>query len=93
MDSLLITVVISANKGRDVAVYGIPGSYLSTDMDEEVIMILEGRLEELMAMMAPGIYLQLIHRKKTNKKVWYANINKTLFVCLKIALLFDKNLS
>ena len=56
MDSLLITVVISANKGRDVAVYGIPGSYLSTDMDEEVIMILEVLLSKLMLMLEAEIY-------------------------------------
>ena len=69
LESFMITAVIDAHERVCVAVWNISEAYLSTDMDEEVIMILEGRLEELMAMMAPGIYLKLIHINKTNKLV------------------------
>lgn len=48
MESLLLTEVINANEGRDVAVYNIPGAYLILYMEEEVIIILEEIMEELM---------------------------------------------
>ena len=50
---MLLTVVINTHRRRDVAVWDIPGAYLSDDMDEEVIMVLEGRLEELTEIVEP----------------------------------------
>ena len=47
--------------------YEISGAYLSADMGEEVIMILEGRLLELMGIMAPEIYQRHIHVKKIKR--------------------------
>ena len=41
---------------RDVAVTDIPGAYLTTDIDEEVHMILEGKLAEMMVLTAPEVY-------------------------------------
>ena len=62
-------------------------------MDEEVTMILEGRLSELMAMVAPEIYRKHIRVNKKNKKLLFVKLNKTLHGCLKSALLFYQNLS
>ena len=59
--------MIDLHEGRNVAVYEISGAYLSADMGEEVIMILEGRLLELMGIMAPEIYQRHIHVKKIKR--------------------------
>ena len=64
-----------------------PGAYLSVDMDEEFIRILEGRLPKLLAMVAPEIYRQCVHVKK-EKKVLYVKLTKDLYGCLKSALIF-----
>ena len=61
-------------------------------MDKEVIMILERRIVEFMVMVAPKIYRQHICVNRKNNKVLYANLNKSLYRCLKSALLFYKNL-
>eukprot|EP00957_Ditylum_brightwellii_P063356 4809133-Ditylum_brightwellii.AAC.1 len=45
---VLLTSVIEANKRRDVAMTDIPATYLNADMDNEVIMVMEGWLTELM---------------------------------------------
>ena len=51
-----ITSVIDANKRRDVSVVNIPGVLLATDMDDDVIIIPQERLEELMVKNQPIIY-------------------------------------
>jgi hypothetical protein len=60
LESVLITSIIEAYEGREVSVVDIQGAYLSADMDEEVIMLLRGRLAELMAKTAPNIYRKYI---------------------------------
>jgi hypothetical protein len=54
LEYVLITSTIETYEGREVAV-DIPGAYLSADMDEEVIMLLRGKLAELMVKTAPNI--------------------------------------
>ena len=66
---MLLTAVIATHEEKDIAVLKILILYLSGDMDEEAIMILEGRLSELMEMVAPEIYRYHIHVNGKNKKV------------------------
>ena len=49
LESIFLTSAIEAHEGREVATIDIPGAYLHTDTDEEVIMLLRGKLAELMA--------------------------------------------
>ena len=44
LETIRITKAIEAHEGRYVATIYIPGEYLYIDLDEEVIMILKGRL-------------------------------------------------
>ncbi len=44
MDRVIITTAIDAHKGRDVAIMDIPGTFLNTENDEFVIMLLQGNL-------------------------------------------------
>jgi hypothetical protein len=66
----------------------IPGAYLSADMDEEVIMLLRGRLAELMDKTAPNIYHKHITVDAKNQPVLYVKLQKALYGCLRSALLF-----
>ena len=52
-EAILLTSVIDAKEGQDVATTDIPVAYLNADMDDEVIMVMEGRLAELMVQTAP----------------------------------------
>jgi hypothetical protein len=45
-EAVFITAVIEAHEGRDVACFDIPGAFLHTDSDEDITMILKGRLAE-----------------------------------------------
>jgi hypothetical protein len=88
LESVLITSTIEAFEGREVAMVDIPGAYLSAGMDEEVIMLLRGRLAELMAKTAPNIYPKYITVDEKKQPVIYVKPQKTLYGCLRSALLF-----
>jgi hypothetical protein len=88
LQSVLITSTIEAFKGREIALVHIPGAYLSADMDEEVTMLLRGRLAGLMAKTAPNIYRKYITVDAKNQPVLYVKLQKALYGCLRSALLF-----
>jgi hypothetical protein len=48
LESVFITAVIDAHEGRDVACFNIPGVFLHADVNEDITMVLKGRLAELM---------------------------------------------
>ena len=47
-ESVMLTAVVDAHEGRDVAIMDIPGAFLHTMMDDLVHMRLTGKLAELM---------------------------------------------
>eukprot|EP00957_Ditylum_brightwellii_P210033 15364497-Ditylum_brightwellii.AAC.6 len=91
-ESVIITSVIDTKEGHDVATTDIPGTYLSADMDDYVIMVLEGKSAELMVKTAPSIYRKYLGMGSDNEPVLYAQLQKALYGCLKSALLFYKKL-
>ncbi len=62
LDAVFVTAVIEAWEGRDVAVADLPGAFLACSMDGEdkVLMVLCGKLAELMEMTAPNIYQKYV---------------------------------
>jgi hypothetical protein len=88
LESVLITSTIKAFENREVAVIDIPGAYLSANMDEKVIMLLRGRLAELMVKTAPNIYRKYITVDSNTQPVLYVKLQKALCGCLPSALLF-----
>ena len=62
-----MTCVIDAYERRDVATLDIPGAFLQTRMpdgEEKVHVMLEGRIAELLAKIAPGVYQEYVHHKQ-----------------------------
>jgi hypothetical protein len=55
----MLTCVIDAFEGRDVATCNIPGAFLQIklpDDKEEIHAVLDGRMAELLAMISPETY-------------------------------------
>ena len=55
-DGVIMNSVIDAHEKRDVVIVDIPGAFLNTKNDEEIIMCLRGKLVELMVRMNPTLY-------------------------------------
>ena len=57
---VLISAVIDAYEERDVAVVDIQGAYLSADMDDDMFMIIRGKMAELVVAADPTLYRKYI---------------------------------
>ena len=88
IDAVLLTSVIDALEARDISVTNIPGVYLTMDIDEEVHMILKGKLAEMMVLTVPEVYRIYITISKNDKSTLYVKLIKALYGCLRSALLF-----
>jgi hypothetical protein len=91
-ESVFLTTVVDAHERRDVGCYDIPGAFLHADSDEDVTMILKGRLAELMVQVAPNLYQKYVTVDRKNTPILYVKIQKALYGLLRSALLFYKKL-
>ena len=78
IESLLLSCVIDATEGRDVATVDIPGAFMQADMDETVHIRMEGRMAELICKLDPSMYRPFIVYEK-GKPVLYAELLKALY--------------
>jgi hypothetical protein len=90
--SVFITTVINVHKGRDLTCFDIPGAFLHADSDEDIIMILKGRLAKLMVQVAPNLYRKYISVDRKRKAILYMKMQKAIYGLLRSALLFYKKL-
>jgi hypothetical protein len=89
---VFITAVINAHEERDVACFDfdILGAFLHADVDEDITMVLKGRLAELMVQVAPNLYRKYITVNRKGTAILYDKMQKTLYGLLRSALLFYK---
>jgi hypothetical protein len=52
-ESTFITATIAAAEKRKVRCYYVPVAFVNTEVDEDVIMVLKGDLQEIMVQIAP----------------------------------------
>jgi len=91
-ESVFITAVVDAHEERDVACYDIPGAFLHADSDEDITMILKGRLAELMVQVAPNLYRKYISVDRKGTAILYVKMQKAMYGLLRSALLFYRKL-
>ena len=92
---IMLTCMIDTYEGRDVATVDIPGAFLQTKMpkdEKDVHVILDGRMAELLAKIAPETYQEYIHQRQGQAYI-YCKVNVAIYGTLKAALLFWKKLS
>ena len=87
----MLTATIEALEGRDVAVVNIPGEYLSADMEYEVHIVSRGPLADMIVAADTALYRSFFSYE-TGKAVLYVRMQKALYGCLKIALIFYEKL-
>jgi hypothetical protein len=91
-ESVFITAVIDVHVGQDVACFDIPGAFLHADLDEDITMVLKGRLAELMVQVAPNLYRKYISVNRKGKAILYMKMQKAMYGLLRSALLFYRKL-
>ena len=91
LEAILIVASIAAHEGRDVATIDLPGAYLHTDSDEDVILHLKDKLAELMATIDPKLYRKYISHDAKGRPELYVKVQKATYGLLRSALLFYLN--
>ena len=90
LDEILIAPCINAVEECNVVVVGIPGLFLTADMDKISHMVLHCRLPELTAKVNPSIYTKNA-RVENGQELLYVQLQKALYGTLQAALIFIKN--
>ena len=60
LEGVLLTAVVDAEEGRDIAVVDIPNAFVQTKNVDKVTMKMRGKLAELMVLMAPEMHRKAI---------------------------------
>jgi hypothetical protein len=66
----------------------IPGAFLHADLDEEVVMLLRGKLADLMVEIDPELYGPYLRKTKKGESIVYVKMLKAMYRLLRSALLF-----
>ncbi len=92
-ESVFLTRVIDAKENHNVASVYITGAYLCVVNDQDVHMVLEGKLAELMNLVTPHINHNHITTNKKGQPLLYVRLHKALYGLLRSTLLFYRMLS
>ncbi len=92
MESVFITAVVDAHKGRNVTYFDIQGAFLHADVKEDITMVLKGRLVELMVRVMPNLYRKYITVVRKETAILYVKMQKAQYGLLRSALLFYRKL-
>ena len=78
IDMVLITCIINTMNGKDVALDGVPGTYLGTKIDEDCTVILWEKLSHLLILLYFKLYGKYDGTETKGKAVLYVNLKKAV---------------
>ena len=87
-DGVIITSMIEAHQGRAIAVADLPNAFLNAENNEQTLMLLKGKLAELMVQIDPQLYQKFIITSSKGEPMLYVRLSKALYGLLQSALLF-----
>ena len=86
LESLMITLLIDAHEGRDIATADIVGAYLLAKLDDFVIVKITGPTVDIMCQVNEKFKCFITMEK--GKKTLYLQLTKALYGCMQSALLW-----
>ena len=90
--NMLMAGVINARERREVAVLDIANTFLQTDNNKTINMLLRGKLAKMMVRIDPALYREYVTYSVNGVPMWYVRLSKALYGMLRAALLFFKRL-
>jgi hypothetical protein len=70
-ESVFITAAIAAHEKQFMRCFDVPGAFLHTETDEDMLMVLRGPLAEMMVRIAPEIYRESMWRWIPRTRPYY----------------------
>jgi hypothetical protein len=90
--SVFITSAIAASEKRHMRCYNVPSAFVNTEVNENVLMVLKGKLVEMMVHIAPQLYRKYITVDRKGTPVLYVKLQKALYGLMRASLLFYRKL-
>ena len=87
-DSVVLTGVIYAHELRDVAMLDIKNYFLHTENDKYVLIMLRGKLAELLVKLDPKLYQKYVITSKQGMPILYVKPTKVIYEMLRSTMLF-----
>ena len=87
-DSVVLTGVIYAHELRDVAMLDIKNDFLHTENDKYVLIMLRGKLAELLVKLDPKLYQKYVITSKQGVPILYVKPTKVIYEMLRSTMLF-----
>ena len=79
-DGVILTSTIEAHEERDVAVIDAPNAFLNATDNEKTLMLLKGKLAELMVQIDPKMYQKhIIITSSKGEPMLYVKLSKALY--------------
>ena len=91
-DSIFLTGVVDAREGRATAILDVANAFIHADNDQYVLMLLWGKLAELIVKVDPSLSRKYVIMSKNGVPMLYVQLSKALYGMLRAALLFYKKL-
>jgi hypothetical protein len=90
-ESVFITSAIAVSEKRKVKCYDIPSAFMNTDVDEDVLMVLNGELAKMMIQIAPQTYQKYMTVDRKGATILYVRLQKTLYGLMRASYYFTGN--
>ena len=91
-ESVFMTSAVAAKERRFCRFFDVPGAFLNTETDEDVVMVLKDELADAIVSVAPEVYRPFVTVNRKGKSVLYVKLKKALYGMLRSSLLFYRKL-
>ena len=82
-DSVIMTGVVDAHEGRNIAVIDVENAFLQSENDQRIIMAIRGKKAELLVRLNPELVWPYIWYTKKGVPMLYVQIEKALYGMLR----------
>ena len=87
-DSIFLTGAIGPNKNLAMSTIDVGNAFLQANNDEQILILLRGKVAELMVRVNPTLHQSYITYLKKGVPMLYVRLFKALYGMLRAALLF-----
>lgn len=91
LESLLLSFMLDAADERCVGVVDIPGAFLTSDVEEDTYVIVDGVMVDMLLKSNPK-YEKFVHTTRNGKRIVYLKLKKQMYGTVKAARVFYKGL-
>jgi hypothetical protein len=91
-ESTFITAGLAASEHQKIRCYDIPSAFVNTDVNEDVLMMMKGKLSDMMVQIVLQVYRKYVTVDRKGTPILYVKLQKALYGLMRASLLFYSKL-